>query len=105
MGRDLDRGFARGGQRELGYFIRYGVGFAGESDGARVRGLDGDSIQEPAVSGDGEAGVGNHFVSRDHAQDRRFVLAAYFLQRFKGGWDRLRRCMGWKGFRRDRASS
>ena len=81
MGRYLDRSLARGGnQRAFRYVVRHGVGFAGKGHGSRFRRLDGDSVQEPAFPGRQAAGMGNHFVSRHHAQDGRFILAARFLQ-------------------------
>ncbi len=51
VGRDLDRSFARGGdQRALRHFVRHGVGLTGQSYGEpRLCGLDGDSVQEPAL--------------------------------------------------------
>ena len=53
MGRDLDRGFARrANRRAFRHVIRHGVGFARQSDRERLRRMDGDSFQEPALSRD-----------------------------------------------------
>ena len=54
---------------QLGYFVGHGMGFAGQSYQPRLCGVDGDSVQELALSGDETAGVGNHSVSRNRAQE------------------------------------
>ena len=43
--------------------------FAGQSDQPGLRRLDGDSVQEPALSLDEAASLGNHSVSRNQSQE------------------------------------
>ncbi len=65
VGCHLYRGLTPGDGRQLGYLVGCGLGFAGQSDQRRFRGVDGHSFQELAVSGDETAGVGTHSVSRN----------------------------------------